>query len=124
MKLIKIIPTIFYSDIKIGLELFIDCLGFTLVYSEPHPPHPFYIIQRDGVTIHLKEDDEYARKDRPEVRIETDDIAALHQELANKEVRLFHPNLKNVKKQPWGLLEFALLDRSNVCVIVQQRLNK
>ncbi len=121
MKLIKVIPNLFYSDIRVGLELFVDCLGFSIVYSETNPPHPFYIIARDGVTIHLKEDDEYAQKDRPEIRIETDDIAALHQELVNKQVQLFHPNLPKVKKQPWGLLEFALLDSSNVCVIIQQR---
>src|ERR1700712_1390282 len=101
MKLIKVIPKIFYSDIKDGLELFIDCLGFTVKYSENEPA--FYIIDRDGVTISLVEDDEYAQKDRPEIRIDTDDIDALHSELAAKEIKLFHPNLSGLKLQPWGL---------------------
>lgn len=118
MKLIKVIPKIFYSDINDGLELFINCLGFTVKYNEPEPA--FYIIDRDGVTISLLEDDEYAKKDRPEIRIATDDIDTLHKELSGKEIKLFHPNLPKVKLQPWGLKEFALLDKSGVCVIVQQ----
>jgi len=118
MKLIKVIPKIFYSNIKDGLDLFIEVLGFEVKYSEPEPV--FYIIDRDGVTISLVEDDEYAQKDRPEIRIATDDIDTLYNELAAKEIKLFHPNLSRVKLQPWALKEFALLDKSHVCVIIQQ----
>ena len=118
MKLNKVIPKIFYSDINDGLELFINCLGFTLRYKEDKPP--FYIIDRDDVTLFLLQDDEFAKKDRPEIRIDTDDIETLYHELAAKETQLFHPNLKKVKLQPWGLKEFALLDKSGVCVILQQ----
>jgi len=120
MKLNKVIPKIFYSDIKVGLDLFIDCLGFTIKYSEPGGEHPFYIVDRDGVTLFLHEDDEYAKKDRPEIRLDTDDIEALHSELMGKNLKFFHPNLSAVKLQPWGLKEFALLDKSGVCVIIQQ----
>jgi hypothetical protein len=120
MKLNKVIPKIFYSDIKVGLDLFIDCLGFTIKYSEPGGEHPFYIVDRDGVTLFLHEDDEYAKKDRPEIRLDTDDIETLHKELMGKSTKLFHPNLPAVKLQPWGLKEFALLDKSGVCIIIQQ----
>ena len=120
MKLIKVIPKIFYSDIKVGFDLFIKCLGFEVKYSEPGGEHPFYIVDRDGVTLFLHQDDEYAKKDRPEIRIDTDDIEALHSELMEKSIQLFHPNLPTVKLQPWGLKEFALLDKSGVCVIIQQ----
>ncbi len=118
MKLNKVIPKIFYSDIHNGLELFIDCLGFIVKHREDEPPS--YIVDRDGVTLYLVKDDEYAKKDRPEIRIETDDIEALYEELAAKKTQLFHPNLRKVKLQPWGLKEFALLDKSNVCVILQE----
>ena len=120
MKLNKVIPKIFYSDIQVGLDLFIDCLGFVIKYSEPGGEHPFYIADRDGVTLFLQEDDEYAKKDRPEIRLDTDDIEALHKELTGKTMKLFHPNLPAVKLQPWGLKEFGLLDKSGVCVIIQQ----
>lgn len=119
MKLIKVIPKIFYSDIKIGLDLFINCLGFEVKYSEGGQ-RPFYIIDRDGVTLFLVEDDEFAKKDRPEIRIDTDDIETLHNELKQKNIDLFHSNLPAVKLQPWGLKEFALVDKSHVCVIIQQ----
>ncbi len=120
MKLVRLIPNIFYSDIAVGLQLFVDVLGFTIVYSDTAGANKFYIIEREGVKIHLVENDEFAKKDRPEIRIETDDIDALHQELSSKEVKLFHPNLPAIKLQPWGLREFGLLDKSHVCVVIQQ----
>ena len=120
MKLNKVIPQIFYSDIKTGLDLFVECLGFEVKYSEPGGEHPFYIVDRDGVTLFLVEDDEFAKKDRPEIRIDTDDIEALHSELMRKSIKLFHPNSAAIKLQPWGLKEFALRDESDVCVIIQQ----
>ena len=120
MKLIKVIPQIFYSDIKVGLDLFVECLSFKVKYSEPDGEQPFYIIDRDGVTLFLVGNDEFAKKDRPEIRIDTDDIEALHNELKQKKMNLFHPNLPAIKLQPWGLKEFALVDKSHVCVIIQQ----
>ena len=118
MKLNKVIPQIFYSDISHGLELFIDCLGFTVKYKDNEPA--FYIIDRDGVTLFLVENDEFAQKDRPEIRIDTDDIDALYKEIAAKDTQLFHANLNQIKLQPWGLKEVALRDKSDVCVILQQ----
>jgi hypothetical protein len=118
MKLNKVIPQIFYSDIQHGLELFIDVLGFNVKYQEDKPP--FYIVDRDGVTLMLVQDDEFAKKDRPEIRIDTDDIDTLFKELIAKPKQLFHANLPQVKLQPWGLKEVGLLDKSGVCVILQQ----
>lgn len=118
MKLEKVIPQVFYSDIQVGLKLFVAALGFTTVYKEETPP--FYIVERDGVTLMLLENDEYARKDRPQLRIQTDDIDALYAEVSANASDMLHPNGKKIKTQPWGLKEFALLDASNVCVIVQQ----
>lgn len=123
MKLNKVIPQIFYTDIKVGLNLFVDGLGFKIKYND-EGQHPFYIIDRDGVTLFLVEDDEFAKKDRPEIRIDTDDIEAYHAELREKNISLFHPNSPEIKLQPWGLKEFALLDESGVCVIIQQPVNE
>ena len=120
MKLIKVIPNIFYSDIQIGLNLFVECLGFKLVHSDPGAGQPLYIVERDGVTILLLESDEFAKKDRPSIRIETDDIQSFFDEIKEKDMGLFHPNLPEIKTQPWGLKEFALLDESGTCVIIQQ----
>lgn len=119
-KFIKLIPNIFYSDIGSGLKLFVETLNFTVVYKDPEAQHPFYIINRDGVSIHLIEDKEFAEKDRPEIRIETDDIEGLYKEVSDKEHSYFHPNLSYVRQQPWGLKEFALLDEEGTCIIIQQ----
>lgn len=116
MSLVKVIPKIFYADIEVGLYLFVEGLGFKVTYQDGY----LKIIERDGVTIQLVQDEEYAKKDRPEIRIVTDDIEALYNEVKEKNPGLLHPNLNVIKRQPWGLTEFALRDASDVCVIIQQ----
>lgn len=118
MRLLKVIPKVFYSEIRVGLELFVDTLGFTVSFYDPNPP--FYVINRDGLTIILSENDEFAKKDRPEIRIATDDIETLYAEIKAKNPKMLHPNAKTIKTQPWGLKEFALKDDSDVCLIIQQ----
>ena len=98
--LIQLIPNIFYSDIRSGLKLFIDALDFIIVYKSVDTSPPLYIVKRDAVTIHLIENAEFAAKDRPEIRIETDDIASLHKMISDKDLSIFHPNLPNIKAQP------------------------
>jgi len=119
MQLLRVIPKIFYVDIRQGLQLFIDTLGFSVGYYEPDP-QPFYVIKRDNVTLILSQDAEFALKDRPEIRIAVDDIEALYGEVTARNPRMLHPNSPLIKTQPWGLREFALRDDSDVCVIIQQ----
>lgn len=116
----KLIPNIFYSDAQVGLELFVDCLGFKVVYSDLEGEQPFYIIKWDNLVIHLVQSNEFAIKDRPEIRLETDDIEAAYAMVLERNAGLLHPNSKAIKLQPWGLKEFALRDASDVCVIIQQ----
>jgi hypothetical protein len=120
MALLKLIPKVFYSDIKVGIALFVDCMQFRIVHDDLRSDHPFCIAARDNVTVHLVEDDEYARKDRPEIRIATDDIDTLHADIANRHPQMLHPNGKAVVRKPWGVREFALLDASGVCIIFEQ----
>ena len=120
MKLTKLIPKVFYEDINVGLNLFVKGMGFTIVYQETEPGQKFYILAHDSLRIYLVEDEEFAKKDRPEIRIETDDIEAFYKEVKNNNIKLLHPNLAQIKSQPWGLKEFALRDESDVCIIVQQ----
>lgn len=116
MSLVKVIPKIFYADIKVGLHLFVEGLGFKISYQDDY----LKIVERDGVTLQLVQDEECAKKDRPEIRIVTDDIEALYNEVKDKNPGLLHPNLNVIKRQPWSLTEFALRDSSDVCVIIQQ----
>jgi hypothetical protein len=122
MKLLQVIPKVFYADIRHGLELFVDTLGFEVSWHDPNPP--FYVIRRDTATLILLQEPELAKLDRPEIRISTDDIETLYADVKAKNPRLLHPNSKVIKTQPWGLREFALLDGSGVCLIIQQPVNE
>ena len=116
MSLVKIIPKIIYADINIGLHFF-TVMGFEIKYAE----EGFYIIEREGVTIQLITSEvNFSIGDRPEFRIETDDIEALYKEVKSRHPEILHPNLKVIKQQPWGLKEFAVRDATSVCIIFQQ----
>ena len=116
MSLLKIIPKVIYADIHIGLQFF-TALGFETKYAE----EGFYIFARGGVTIQLVTSEaNFSIGDRPEFRIETDDIEALYHEVKTKHPHILHPNLNVIKQQPWGLKEFAVRDATSVCIIFQQ----
>jgi hypothetical protein len=117
MSLLKAIPKIIYEDINIGLQFF-TALGFEIKYGEDG----FYILGRDAVIIYIDASEEdFFIQDRPELRIETDDIEAFYAEIKSKSPEILHPNLNVIKQQPWGLTEFAVLDKTNVCITIQQR---
>lgn len=117
MALTKLIPNISYADLAVDQALFEQGLGFALRYEELGGAQPFCILCKDAVELHLVQN---AALDRPQLRLETDDIHALFTEVQRAAPDLLHPNGNHVTQKPWGLLEFALLDASQVCVIVQQ----
>lgn len=120
MALLRLIPTIFYADLAVGRQLFEHGLGFELRYEELTGAQPFCILSKDAVEIHLAQNAVIAAQDRPEIRLATDNIQALFFEVEGNAPELLHPNGNQVTRKPWGLLEFALLDSSGVCIIVQQ----
>ncbi len=120
MKFTKLVPNIFYSDIATGLKLFVECLKFNITYNEPDTPGPFYVVERDGLGLHLIQNKEFAEKDRPEIRLAPDDIEAAYTMVKNSFPELLHPNADKISLRPWGAHEFALKDESDVCVIIQQ----
>lgn len=115
MALNQILPKVFYADIRVGLQFFIEGLGFSLDYHDDS----LYIVKRDDITfllVHYKEFD----GEKPEIRIATDDIESIYQEIRERAPEILHPNLNVIKSQPWGLKEFATLDPTTTCVIFQQ----
>lgn len=108
-----LIPKVFYSDLAVGLDLFVDGVGMRVL----HDDNGFVVAERDRVKIYLVENAEYAAKDRPELSIETDDIEAVYADISSRRPDLLHPNLSRVTRQPWGPREFALLDSTTVCVV-------
>jgi hypothetical protein len=77
-------------------------------------------VERDGAKAYLVEDAEYAAKDRPEITLETDSIDDLYKEIRSRRPEMLHPNSNEVRKQPWGAQEFAVLDKTTVCVIFRE----
>ena len=120
MKFTKLVPNVFYTDIKVGLKLFIDCLEFNIGYDELNSDQPFCAIEKDGLSILLFQNKEYAEKDRPEFRLVTNDIEEAYKKISSTHPEFLHPSLKEISIRPWGAKEFALKDDSDVCIIIQQ----
>jgi hypothetical protein len=114
--LIRLIPKVFYADIKAGLDFFVRCLGFEVL----HQDDSLSVLGRDGAKVYLMENAELAALDRPELAIETDDIAGIHEEIKARAPEILHPNSRTVQRKPWGAQEFAVLDSTTVCVVFRQ----
>jgi len=112
----QLIPKIFFNRMEQGLDLFVDCLGFKVLYQD----NSLAVVGKDGAKAYVVESPEYAAKDRPEIAIETDDINEIYQDVSLKRPDVLHPNLPRVTKRPWGALEFSLLDKTGVCVVFRQ----
>lgn len=111
--LTALIPTVFYADLTIGLDLFADGVGMQIL----HRDDPLVVLGKDRAKVYLVQDAEYAAKDRPEIAIETDDIEAVYADIADRRPDLLHPNLSHVVSREWGAREFALLDATTVCIV-------
>jgi hypothetical protein len=112
----RLIPKIFFDNMSDGLDLFVNCLSFKVLHNDGS----LAVVERDGAKAYVVESAEYAAKDRPEIALETDNINELYDEISKSRPELLHPNSKRVTKKPWGAQEFALLDKTGVCVIFRQ----
>jgi hypothetical protein len=112
----NLIPKIFYDRLPDGLEFFVDGLGFDVLFQDAE----MAVIARDGAKAYIVQSPEYAAKDRPELAIETDDVDAIFKEMFTRSPHLLHPNSNKVALKPWGAREFAMLDKTTVCVNFRQ----
>lgn len=114
--MIRVVPKVFFNHMSEGLDLFVGCLGFKVL----HQDGSLAVVGRDAAKAYVVESPEYAAKDRPEIAIETDSIGDVYAEIAGKRPDVLHPNSKVVAKKPWGAQEFAVLDKTGVCVVFRQ----
>lgn len=112
----NLIPKIFYDRLEQGLAFFVDGLGFEVRYQDAE----MAVVTRDGAKAYLVQNPEYAAKDRPELGIDTEDVDAVFQEMATRAPHLLHPNSNKVALKPWGAREFAMLDKTTVCVVFRE----
>jgi hypothetical protein len=113
---IRLIPKIVYARMEDGLDLFVNCLNFTVL----HHDETLAVIEREGAKAYLVEDPEFAAKDRPEITLETDAIDALYAEVASRHPEMLHPNSNVIQVKPWGAREFTIRDKTQVCVVFRQ----
>lgn len=110
MHFTKLVPSVFYKDIKDGIKLFVGCLQFTIAHQELQIAEPYCVLEKDGVCLMLFENEQLAREHYPELRLVTDNIEEVHASVAVSHPHLLHPNLSTVTLRPWGAREFAILD--------------
>ena len=115
----KLVPNIFYVDINDGLTFFVDCLGFTIGYSEIKSFNPFCVLEKDGLRINLFENAALAKEHNPEFRLVTKNIEEVYDKVSKSHPEFLHPNLKVITLRPWGAKEFALMDKQ-LGVIIQE----
>lgn len=112
----NLIPKIFYARLQDGLDFFVAGLGFEVHYQDAQ----LAVIARDGAKAYLYENAECAALDRPELSIDTDSIDEVFREMSARAPNLLHPNSNTVACKPWGSREFAMLDKTTVCVIFRE----
>ena len=119
MDFARLIPNVYYPDIKDGLKLFIDCLEFRIGHEELKSENPFCVIEKNDFGIYLFQHEKLAKEHNPEFRLVTNNIEEVYQKVSSSHPEYLHPNLNKVTLRPWGAKEFALRDHQ-VCIIIQQ----
>lgn len=112
----NLVPKIFYGCLQDGLVFFVDGLGFEIHHQDAN----LAVIARDGAKAYIVQDAACAAMDRPELAIETDNIDEVFKEMSARSAHLLHPNAKTVSLKPWGAREFAMLDKTTVCVVFRE----
>ena len=119
MNFTKLVPNIFYKDIRSGLKIFVDCLEFTIGHDELKSERPFCVVEKDGLRINLFQDEKHAAEHNPEFRLVTEDIEEVYKKVTSQYPELLHPNLSTIALRPWGAREFALMDEQ-IGIIIQK----
>jgi hypothetical protein len=110
MNFTKLIPSVFYADINIGIKTFVECLEFTMGHQELNIHNPYCVVNKGGLSVMIFQDSVQAENDHPELRLETNNIDEVYEKVASAFPEMLHPNLNKVTLRPWGAKEFALVD--------------
>ncbi len=106
----QIHPVLPVSDVLEALDFYVNRLGFKIAFADDSKNPKYAGVLRDAVEIHLQWHDSAeweVAMDRPMLRIVTEHIDALYEELAQKDV--FHAHTL-LRETAWGTREFAFYD--------------
>ena len=119
MNFTKLVPNIFYTDIRSGIKTFVDCLEFKIGHDERNSHSPFCVVEKDGLRVNLFENKQLAEEHNPEIRLETLNIEEVYNKVKSTHPEVLHPNLSQITLRPWGAREFAIVD-GQIGIVVQQ----
>src|SRR5882757_3451799 len=119
MNFTKLVPNVFYTDIKDALRLFVDCLEFDIGHDEIESRSPFCVVEKNGLRINIFENATLAKEHNPEFRLVTDNIEEVYRKIKSSHPEYLHPNLSEITIRPWKAKEFALRDKQ-LGIIIQQ----
>ena len=93
MNFARLVPNVYYVDIKDGLKLFVDCLEFKIGHEEINSKNPFCVLEKDGLQMYLFEHKELAKEHQPEFRLQTTSIDEVYKRVSSSHPDFLHPNL-------------------------------
>lgn len=102
-KLTRIAPELPTPDLQTSIAYYEEQLGFQLTMQLPD--HRYAIVERDGIAIHLFQDDLHDHTPVG-IHIFTPDIESLFAELENRGARLS----QTILRKPWGNRDFRVTD--------------
>lgn len=108
MSLLKPTPILRIFDESKAREFYVGFLGFTIDWTHRFEEHlPLYMqISRDTCILHLSE--HYGDcSPGAALRIQTDELDALHRELLDKQYKYSRPEIQNT---PWGSRDMSIHD--------------
>ena len=119
MHVTKLVPNIFYKDIRAGLKIFVDCLEFSIAHNELDSKTPFCVLEKGLLRINIFQDSALAENNHPEFRLVTENIEEVFAKVYSAFPDLLHPNLHRITVRPWGAREFAVMD-GQIGIVIQQ----
>lgn len=106
----QIHPVLPVKEVVEALAFYVNRLGFKIGFADDAKNPTYAGVLRDGIEIHLQRHDAKeweVEVDRPTLRIVSQNIEALYNEYAEKDV--FHAHTL-LRETAWGTREFAFYD--------------
>ncbi|MBB6327496.1 hypothetical protein FHS59_003139 [Algoriphagus iocasae] len=111
MNFTKLVSSVFYHDLNDGLEMFVNCLEFSVAHQDLYTSQPYCVLRKGQIGLMLFQDKELAEEHHPELRLVTDNIEEVFAKVSSTNPHFLHPNLNQITLRPWGAREFAITDK-------------
>ena len=103
VKLLRIAPEVPVLDLNLAIRYYEEKLGFQLAMKMPGGDYA--IVERDGISIHLFQDDPRIHSPAS-MHIFTHDLEELYDELERRGLRIS----QGIVLKPWGNRDFRVTD--------------